>query len=99
VRELGYAVADEELAVGIIAIASAIGAPGGIPVGTLSISAPRVRLTDDLVVPHGRLARDTAARITAYDPDKPLWGELVATRYTSKVSSAVLAQFNRSRAN
>ncbi|MEU4227767.1 IclR family transcriptional regulator [Nonomuraea sp. NPDC026600] len=69
VRERGYAVADEELAVGIIAVAAPIGPPGQVAMATLSISAPKVRLTDDLAEPYGHLVRDAAARITSLIPE------------------------------
>lgn len=65
IRTRGYGVADEELNEGIIAIAATIGIPGRVPIASLSISAPKTRVTRSMIEPFGRLVQQAAAAITA----------------------------------
>ena len=57
VRRSGYAVADEELEPGLVAIAAPVRDTSGLVVAALSVSGPSVRLTADRIV--------TAAGLTA----------------------------------
>lgn len=64
-RSRGYAYDDEEHAVGLRCVASTLHDELGDPVAAISLSGPRARITDARVDVLGRLARDTAERITA----------------------------------
>lgn len=50
VRRRGYAVADEELEPGLVAIAAPVRGPEGLVVASISVSGPSVRLTPDRTV-------------------------------------------------
>jgi IclR family acetate operon transcriptional repressor len=73
IRERGYATADQELAEGIIAVGAAIRPIHGPPVASLSISAPKVRVTHDLIAPYGHRAREAADRIAKHLPPGSTW--------------------------
>ncbi|WP_235883298.1 IclR family transcriptional regulator [Saccharopolyspora elongata] len=64
IRGQGYAVNEEEHQPGIVAIGAAICPPGAGAVGSLSVSAPKVRLTRNRYATVGRQVRDTAFRIS-----------------------------------
>jgi DNA-binding IclR family transcriptional regulator len=49
VRERGYAVTDEELEPGLVAVAAPVFADGISAIAAISVSAPAVRLTADLI--------------------------------------------------
>ena len=49
VRERGYAVTDEELEPGLVAVAAPVFADGMSAIAAISVSAPAVRLTPDLI--------------------------------------------------
>lgn len=64
-RERGYAIDNEEHAVGLRCVASTIHDEFSEPIAAISLSGPRARIIDDRVEVLGRLVRDTANRITA----------------------------------
>lgn len=64
-RMRGYAVDNEEHAVGLRCVASTIHDEFSEPLAAISLSGPRARIVDDRVDVLGRLVRDTANRITA----------------------------------
>ncbi|MDX1512850.1 MAG: IclR family transcriptional regulator C-terminal domain-containing protein [Gammaproteobacteria bacterium] len=64
-RQRGYAIDDEEHAVGLRCVASTIHDEFREPIAAISLSGPRARITDERVDVLGRLVRDTANRITA----------------------------------
>jgi len=49
VRELGYAIDNEENELGSVCVASALRGPHGRPIGAISVSGPKWRITDELV--------------------------------------------------
>ena len=57
VRTRGYAVTDEELEPGLIAVATPIRGYDGAVVAALSVSAPTTRMSQDSVADRGRLLR------------------------------------------
>ena len=59
VRDRGYAVTDEELEPGLVAVAAPVFAGGRVAIAAISVSAPASRLTADLVP--GTAARCVAA--------------------------------------
>jgi IclR family transcriptional regulator, acetate operon repressor len=71
VRRSGYAVADEELEPGLVAIAAPVRDSGGHVVGALSVSGPSMRLTADRIVTVAGLTMRSAALLSAalgFDP-------------------------------
>jgi DNA-binding IclR family transcriptional regulator len=60
VRKQGYAVDDEEFALGARCIATALRGSSGVVIAAISLSAPASRLTSDLVPKFAALVRDTA---------------------------------------
>lgn len=64
-RAQGYAVDNEEHAVGLRCVASTIHDEFSDPIAAISLSGPRARITDNRVDVLGRLVRDTANGITA----------------------------------
>lgn len=65
VRERGYAVTDEELEPGLIAIAAPVLGPGGGVIAALSISGPTFRIAPADIAALGALVSDEAARLSA----------------------------------
>ena len=64
IRGCGYAIDEEENAIGLRCVASAIFDENGRPVAALSLSGPSVRVTPDLLPELGEAVKETAARIT-----------------------------------
>jgi len=64
IAQLGYAVNDGELDLGVRAVGAAILNGAGRPVASLSISGPASRIGKEEVGRYGGLARDAARRIT-----------------------------------
>lgn len=64
-RARGYAVDDEEQAVGLRCVAAAIFDENGEPIAALSISAPTARAGDERLASLGAKVRETADAITA----------------------------------
>jgi IclR family acetate operon transcriptional repressor len=64
IRNSGYALDDEETAIGLRCLAAPIFDEGGYPIGALSISGPMARIVDDRLPSLGALVRDTAIAIT-----------------------------------
>ena len=65
VRDRGYAVDDEEHAVGLRCIASAIFDENAAPIAAISVSGPMVRISDERVPRLGDAVRKKATAITA----------------------------------
>ncbi len=65
IRELGYAVDNEEMEIGVRCVACLIRQHRAEIVGAVSISGPSSRLTRDKMTSLGELVRQTAGRITA----------------------------------
>lgn len=65
VRKRGYAIDDEEQAVGLRCVAAVIRDEFGEPCGALSMSGPMARLVDDRVAQLGEVVSRAAAKITA----------------------------------
>ncbi len=63
IRQLGYAVDNEEHELGIRCVAAPIHAPGNAGPAALSISVPSVRLTEAELEPHATLVRAATTRI------------------------------------
>ncbi len=61
----GYALDNEEHAFGMRCIGTAILNEFGEPAGTISVSAPNFRMTDDRIVPLGKALKEAAQRLTA----------------------------------
>lgn len=64
IREKGYAVDDEENAVGLRCIAAVIWDETGQAVGAISLSGPAVRVRKDMIVSLGDVVKKAAERIT-----------------------------------
>lgn len=75
VRQRGFAIDDEEYAVGLRCVASAIYDERGDPIAGLSISGPAARVTDDRLAELGRRVCERACDITrelgGHKPDLP----------------------------
>ena len=65
IAEQGYAVADEMLELGLIAIGAPLYNYDGRVVAAISIFGPKLRLTDETISVKGELVRDTAVQISA----------------------------------
>lgn len=61
---VGYAFGDGELDLNVRTVAAAVLQEGGTPIGSISISCPAFRLTDDLVAEYGELVKEAAAQIS-----------------------------------
>jgi IclR family acetate operon transcriptional repressor len=64
VRQLGYALDDEEHAIGLRCVASAIFDQNGQALAAISLSGPKARVTDDRLGELGIAVRQTADEIT-----------------------------------
>ena len=64
VRQLGYALDDEEHAVGLRCVASAIFDQNGQALAAISLSGPKARITDNRIGELGIAVRQTADEIT-----------------------------------
>lgn len=65
VRQEGFAVADEELELGLIAVGAALRDYDGKAVAAISLAGPAMRLTPDRIPGVGALVREAALRISA----------------------------------
>ena len=74
----------EELQDGVVAVAAAIRPGGGLPVGSLSISDPKVRMPGKVNAEYGEKVRQAAEKIAAKLP-AAVWQ---APRYTSASDAA-----------
>ena len=73
-RERGYAVDDEEHAVGLRCVASVIFSETGDPVAAVSVSGPMARIPDERIPVLGALVRRKADAITAqFGGELPRW--------------------------
>lgn len=63
-RSRGYAIDDEEHAIGLRCVASTILDETGRPLAALSVSGPTARMTDDRMPSLGRLVSDACAALT-----------------------------------
>lgn len=64
IREKGYAHSNGELDLNVRTVAAAILSGGSVPIGSLSLSCPASRLTDDLVEDYGAQVSAAARRIS-----------------------------------
>lgn len=74
-RERGYAIDDEEHAVGLRCVAAVVFNEHEEPVGAISVSGPMARISDERIALLGELVRRTADRVT-----EDLGGRLPAWR-------------------
>ena len=65
IRERGFAIDDEENAIGLRCVAAAVLDEDARPVGAISLSGPTARIGDERLQPLGRAVREAAALITA----------------------------------
>jgi IclR family acetate operon transcriptional repressor len=65
IRKRGYALDDEENAVGLRCVAAAIYDEHAQPIAALSLSGPKARIGDAMIETLGRAVREAADRITA----------------------------------
>ncbi|TVQ38046.1 MAG: MarR family transcriptional regulator [Geminicoccaceae bacterium] len=73
IRERGYAIDDEENAVGLRCVAAPILDEHGLPVAAISLSGPTARLGDDDVRRFGRSVRAAARDITLHYGGRTDW--------------------------
>ncbi|GBD42627.1 Transcriptional repressor IclR [bacterium HR40] len=71
IRERGYAIDDEEYALGLRCVAAAVFDEHGTPFAGLSISGPTVRIPDARIPALGNLVREAAASLTAAYGGRP----------------------------
>jgi IclR family acetate operon transcriptional repressor len=64
IRERGFAVDDEENAIGLRCVAAAILDENAMPVAAISLSGPTARIGDDSLEPLGKAVREAAGLIT-----------------------------------
>lgn len=65
IRERGYAIDDEEHAVGLRCVAAVVFNEHGDPACAISVAGPMARITDERMPHLGELVREAAGRITA----------------------------------
>jgi IclR family acetate operon transcriptional repressor len=65
IRRRGFAIDDEENAVGLRCVAAPIYDEDGQPIAAISLSGPKARITDAMIDTLGRAIRDAARTITA----------------------------------
>jgi len=74
IRQVGYALDDEEHAVGLRCVASAIFDENGQPLAAISLSGPKARITDNRLDELGVAVRQSADEITqALGGYRPVW--------------------------
>jgi IclR family acetate operon transcriptional repressor len=74
IRQLGYALDDEEHAVGLRCVASAIFDENGQALAAISLSGPKARITDNRLDELGIAVRQSADEITqALGGYRPVW--------------------------
>jgi IclR family acetate operon transcriptional repressor len=74
IRQVGYALDDEEHAVGLRCVASAIFEENGQPLAAISLSGPKARITDKRLDELGVAVRQAADEITqALGGYRPVW--------------------------
>ncbi|MEV4581542.1 IclR family transcriptional regulator [Nonomuraea jabiensis] len=71
IRTRGYAVSDEELQADVVSVAAPIRPGNGLPVASMSISAPKSRMPTTVHSEYGQKVRTTADRIAAALPTLP----------------------------
>jgi IclR family acetate operon transcriptional repressor len=71
IRERGYAIDDEEHAVGLRCVAAVVHTEHGEPACAISLSGPMARITDARMAHLGDLVREAASRITAEIGGRP----------------------------
>ncbi len=64
IRRRGWAVAWEELEVGLVAVAGAVRGPDGAVIGALSVSGPTARIPRDRLASLGKLVAEQAAAVS-----------------------------------
>jgi IclR family acetate operon transcriptional repressor len=75
-RAMGFAVDDEEHAVGLRCVASALYDEHGDPIAAVSVSGPAARVTDERIPALGKLVRSVAAEATqALGGVLPAWAQ------------------------
>ncbi len=65
IRERGYAIANEELEVGYVAIGAPVHNHNGQVVAAISVGGPRARLTQDKILEIAELVKQAASRVSA----------------------------------
>jgi IclR family acetate operon transcriptional repressor len=64
IRTQGYAVDDEECAIGLRCVGAVVGNEHGEALASISVSAPAARITDERLISLGQIVADVAAAIT-----------------------------------
>lgn len=74
-RERGYAVADEELEAGLVAVGAPLRNYDGDIIGAISLAGPSLRLTPEQRAAYGRRVQEAARRISTWlgFPPEPHW--------------------------
>jgi IclR family transcriptional regulator, acetate operon repressor len=91
VRRRGYAVTDEELEPGLVAVAAPVRSDGGTVVAALSVSAPATRLTPDLITGVAARCAEQAGALSAvlgHRPPGPAGPRTPARTGTAAATSA-----------
>lgn len=84
IQRRGYAIANEELELGFVAIGSAVRNAAGDPVAAISVGATAVRMPPQRVVEIGQLVRDAAGRISHQLGFRPRMKHRSVTRQPSR---------------
>jgi IclR family acetate operon transcriptional repressor len=79
IREQGFAIDDEENAVGLRCVAAPILDEDGSPVAAISVSGPTARISDELVQRFGRRVRAAARDITLHYGGRTDWRPILET--------------------
>lgn len=74
-RERGYAVADEELELGLVAVGAPLRNYDGDVIGAISLAGPSLRLTTERRAAYGQRVKEAARRISTWlgFPPEPEW--------------------------